>query len=224
MVRPLGSDTAALAQTQSTNTAQQAKPERTGLTRHLDTFFDRNGDRKIVLSETYRGVRDLGVGRAGAAAVALAINVGLGRATDGGFFTVNLDKIPQGMHGGDSGVLDVNGRFQPAAFEAIFDTHAKKYGDALTADEVSAFRKANHDNDPDATAGDFVAGLGEFGLLFRLGAQERGGEKVLTRDRLLEFYTGDLFDTIATEHKEMRAERGNTLVGKIQNAWNTWVF
>lgn len=209
---------------ESTTAATDAPRPRRAIERHLDRFFDRNGDRKISLSETYTGVHDLGVGRAAAAAVALAINVGLGKTTGGGLVTIDLDNIPRGKHPGDSGVLDVNGEFVPEKFEAIFANHAHKYGDALTADEVSEFRKANYNGDPGANAGHFVAGLGEFGLLFRLGAQERNGESVLTKDRLHEFYNGDLFDKIAAENKEKRAARAGTVSGTVRNLFNEWIF
>jgi len=205
-------------------TATDTPPPRRAIERHLDKFFDRNGDRKITLGETYVGLRDLGVGRAAASAVAMAINVGLGTTTGGGLVTIDLDNIHLGKHGGDSGVLDAQGNFVPEKFEAIFDTYAKTHGDALTPAEVSAFRRGNWSNDPNANPVDFVAGLGEFGLLMQLGPEYRDGQPVLTKDRLHEFYNGDLFDTIAKENCVCRDARAGTIIGSIQNAFNTWIF
>ena len=61
-------------------------------------------------------------------------------------------------------------------------------------------------------------------LLFRFGAQEVGGQKVLTRERMLDFYHGDLFHTLADEHAAKREARAGTFTGTIQNLFNTWVF
>ena len=207
-----------------TTATEPAPRPRRAIERHLDKFFDRNGDRRITLGETYTGLHDLGIGRAAAAATALAINVGLGLPTGGGLTTVNLDNIQRGKHPGDSGVLDTNSEFVPEKFDAIFDKHAKTYGDALTSDEVAQFRKANYFADPNANPVNFVAGLGEFQLLFHLGAEDRGGTSVLTKARLNDFYNGDLFEKIAAENKAKRDARSGTITGAIRNAFNEWIF
>lgn len=212
------------AATGSQPATRPAPRPRRAIERHLDKFFDRNGDRQITLGETYTGLHDLGIGRAAAAATALAINVGLGLPTGGGLTTVNLDNIQRGKHPGDSGVLDANGEFVPEKFDAIFDKHAKTYGDALTSDEVAQFRKANYFADPNANPVNFVAGLGEFQLLFHLGAEDRGGTSVLTKARLNDFYNGDLFEKIAAENKAKRDARSGTITGAIRNAFNEWIF
>lgn len=191
--------------------------ERTGITRHLDRFFDRNGDRMITLPETYAGVRDLGVGAVPASAVALAINVGLGLATKGGLFTVNLNNITSGMHAGDAGILDDKGAAKSAQIDAAFAKHAKTYPDALTKAEVKQFRKANNAADPATTTADRLGSKGEWELLFEVGAQKNAdGVPVLTRARVDEFYFGDLFDKIAAEQADAQANRG--LASRAYNA------
>lgn len=206
-------------------TTEAVKPRpRKSIERHLDRFFDLDRDRKITTFETYRGIRRLGLGRPASTAVALGINIGLGLKTGGGLLTIDLNNIPAGKHAGDSGVLDANGEFNQVAFDAIFDQHAKTYPDALTEAEMSAFRHANHARDDKAGPTDFVAGLGEFGLLFAMAGQDRDGTKVLTRERLNEFYNGDLFDTLAKENAAKRDERSKTLVGTLKNFVRDWTI
>lgn len=200
-----------------------AQPGQAGVRAHLDKFFDVNKDRRITVPETFNGLRRLGLGRMAASAAALAINVGLGRTTGGSLLTVNLDGIEKGKHGSDSGIIDANGHFVQERFDALFTNYSKTVPDALTEAEVTKFRQDNLARDNGGIA-DKVAGLGEFGLLFRFGAQEVGGQPVLTRQRLNEFYHGDLFHTLADEHVAKREERSGSFTGQLQNLFNTWIF
>jgi len=200
-----------------------AQPGDAGVRAHLDKFFDTNKDRKITVPETYSGLRRLGLGRMAATGAALAINVGLARSTGGSLFTVELDGIQKAKHKGDSGIIDTNGHFVQAKFDELFANYSKTVPNALTEAEITQFRQDNVARD-DAGTFEKVAGLGEFGLLFRFGAQEVDGQKVLTRERMLDFYHGDLFHTLADEHAAKREARSDSFAGKIQNLWNDWVF
>ncbi|MCA9554583.1 MAG: hypothetical protein KC933_31395 [Myxococcales bacterium] len=212
----------AAAKPQATTEAQPV--EEAGVRAHLSKFFDTDRDRRITYPETFSGLRRLGLGRMAAAGAALAINVGLGRTTGGSLTTVNLDGIAKGKHAGDSGIINAEGGFVEEKFDALFRDYAKTYPDALTQDEVIKFRQDNLAKDPKATGADKVAVLGEFGLLFRFGAQQRDGQPVLTRERLFDFYHGDLFQTLAQEHTAKREARAGTFNGWLQNTFNTWIF
>lgn len=202
---------------------QPATPGQAGVRAHLDKFFDTNNDRRITVGESFDGLRRLGLGRMAAAGAALAINVGLARNTGGSLFTVELDGIHKAKHKGDSGIIDQNGHFVQAKFDEMFANYSKTVPDAMTEAELVQFRQDNIARD-DSGAFEKVAALGEFGLLFRFGAQEIDGQKVLTRDRMLEFYHGDLFHTLADEHAAKREARSDTFTGKLQNFFNSWIF
>lgn len=214
-------------QTQGTTTPAKvdspAKPGQAGVRAHLDKFFDTNRDRKITVGESFDGLRRLGLGRMAAAGAALAINVGLARSTGGSLLTVELDGIHEAKHEGDSGIIDDNGHFVQEKFDALFANYSKTVPNALTEAELTRFRQDNIARD-DGGAFEKAAALGEFGLLFRFGAQEVDGQKVLTRERLHDFYHGNLFETLANEHAAKREARAGTLTGKLQNFFNSWVF
>lgn len=202
-----------------------AKKRGSAIEPHLRTFFDANRDGLISYGESFAGLRKLGVGRLAAVGAAFAINIGLGRKTQGGLLTVNLDNITDGMHGGDSDILDTDGSFVPAKLDAMFDGFAKKYGDAITREEVIAFRKDNFARDPESKSVDYVAGIGEWDLLFRHASVDRDGEKVLTKADVVRFYTDDkFFHELADRHQAKRDSRAGTLPGELANLWNTWVF
>ena len=194
--------------------------QRAGVRAHLDTFFDTNRDRRITLGESYAGLRRLGLGRLPAGAAALAINVGLARQTGGSLTTVELDGIADAKHKGDSGIIDDKGHFVPEKFEAMM-AYGKTVPNALTEAEVTQFRKDNLARDE---TGSFeqVAALGEFGLLFKFGAQEVDGQRVLTRDRLHDFYHGNLFETLAQEHSAKVEARSGTVGGQVRNLIAAW--
>ncbi len=214
-VRAQGADQAALP------ADRMVKP---GVLPHLAKFFDTNGDKKITYGETFSGLRRLGMGRAAAVAAAAAINVGLARQSGGSLMTVELAGIAKTKHKGDSGIIDKNGDFVPAKLDSVFEKYSKTVPNALTEAELTQLRNDNVARDNGGIK-EKVAALGEFGLLFRFAAEDVGGEKVLTKDTLTEFYTKDtLFESLAQRHSAMRDARSNTVKGTLQNVLNTWIF
>jgi peroxygenase len=196
-----------------------------GIKPHLETFFDRNRDGKISYLETLTGLRELGLGFATALPAALAITAGTGPKSGGSLLSVNLDGIEKSMHPGDADILDEKGNARSDRIDSFFATHAKKYDDALTLSEILTMVDANVAKDGAGIA-QKIGALGEFGLLWKFGANEvRDGERVLTRARLDEFYTDPkLFHTIAAENDARRAERSKTIGGKLQNLFETLIF
>jgi len=167
---------------------------RTALQKHVD-FFDTDHDGLITLLDTYRGLRRLGVGTLRSAAFAGVINAALGSATSGTpSLTVDAGRIHAGIHGSDTGVYDRDGRFSRSRLTRLFARYDPEGNDTLDAGQLGRLF-ADHRTD-------LVGHLGsraEFALLLELAGEERGGRRVLTRERLEQFYEGSLFSRIAEE-------------------------
>ncbi len=183
---------------------------RTALQKHVD-FFDTNHDGKITLSDTYRGLRRLGLGAARSAAFAGVINAALGSSTSGAAsLTVDAERIHAGKHQSDTGVYDRNGRLSPARFRQLFVQYDADGDGALDGGELARLFAGNRT--------DLVGHLGskaEFGLLLDLAGEDSNGRKVLTRDRLERFYDGSLFYELAEEVAARRARDWTALRGAI---------
>lgn len=167
---------------------------RTALQKHVD-FFDTNHDGKITLLDTYRGCRRLGYDPVRSFAFAGVINAALGTSTSGfPSLTIDTRRIHAGKHGSDTGVYDKQGRFSAARFKRLFERHDLDRDGALSRGELSRLLTRNRT--------DLMGHLGskaEFTLLFDLAGEMKGGRKLLTRERLLDFYNGTLFYELADE-------------------------
>jgi len=187
---------------------------RTALQKHVD-FFDTNHDGKITLSDTYRGLRRLGLGTVRSATFAGVINVALGSSTAGApSLTVDAERIHAGKHRSDTGVYDKNGRFSLARFRRLFARYDADGDGALDGEELTRLFAGNRT--------DIVGHLGskaEFGLLLDLAGEDRNGKKVLTRVRLERFYNGSLFYRLAEEVVARRASEWATLRGAVRSGF-----
>jgi peroxygenase len=167
---------------------------RTALQKHVD-FFDTNHDGKITLLETYRGCRRLGYDALRSFAFASVINAALGTSTSGfPSLTVDTGRIHAGKHRSDTGVYDKRGRFSAARFKRLFERHDLDRDGALSRGELSRLLTRNRT--------DLMGHLGskaEFTLLFDLAGEMKAGRRLLTRERLLDFYNGSLFYRLADE-------------------------
>jgi peroxygenase len=185
---------------------------RTALQKHVD-FFDTNHDGRITLSDTYHGLRRLGLGAARAAAFAGVINVALGSSTSGApSLTVDTERIHAGKHRSDSGVYDKKGRFSAPRFRRLFARYDADGDGALDSEELARLCADNRT--------DLVGHLGskaEFGLLLDIAGEERNGKKALTRGRLQRFYNGSLFYELAEEVAARRASEWATLRGAVSS-------
>jgi len=185
---------------------------RTALQKHVD-FFDTNHDGKITLSDTYRGLRRLGIGTVRSTAFAGVINAALGSLTSGApSLTVDAERIHAGKHGSDTGIYDKNGRFSLPRFRRLFAKFDADGDGALDGEELTRLFADNRT--------DLVGHLGskaEFGLLLDVAGEERNGKKVLTRGRLQRFYNGSLFYQVAEEVAARRASEWATLRGAVSS-------
>ena len=183
---------------------------RTALQKHVD-FFDTNHDGKITVSDTYHGLRRLGLGAARAAAFAGVINAALGSSTSGApTLTVDTRRIHAGKHRSDTGVYDEKGRFSPSRFRRLFARYDADADGALDGEELARLCADNRV--------DFMGHLGskaEFGLLLDIAGEDRKGRKTLTRGRLQRFYNGSLFYQLAEEVAVRRASERATLRGAV---------
>ena len=185
---------------------------RTALQKHVD-FFDSNHDGKITLSDTYHGLRRLGLGAARAAAFAGVINAALGSLTSRtASLTVDAERIHAGKHRSDTGVYDKKGRFSQPRFRRLFARYDADGDGALDGEELARLCADNR--------ADVLGHLGskaEFGLLLDIAGEDRKGKKTLTRGRLQRFYNGSLFYELAEEVASRRASESATLRGAISS-------
>ena len=186
---------------------------RTALQKHVD-FFDVDHDGRITLSDTYSGLRRLGLGAARAAAFAGVINTALGWSTSGApSLTVDAERIQAGKHRSDTGVYDKNGRFSLPRFRRLFARYDADGDGALDGEELARLCADNRT--------DLIGHLGskaEFGLLLDIAGEDRGGKRVLTRGRLHRFYNGSLFYELAEEVSTRRAREWATLRGAVSSS------
>lgn len=187
--------------------AKQAKDElklsssngRSALQRHVD-FFDRNHDHTITVSETYAGLRALGLGRALSVAGAGFINLGLGSKTGASWYSLKVfpDNIAAAKHDSDSDVFNEKGELDPAKFNTLFDKYDQDGDGALSESEFLNFRQRNKES----TAGG-IASKGEFDLLLKIAGEAKNsqGQEVhaISRERMVQFYEGTLFYKLAGE-------------------------
>jgi peroxygenase len=169
---------------------------RTALQKHVD-FFDRNGDGETRVWETYAGCRALGMGRLMSTAAAVVINAALGIKSGSpwySFLTIQNDGIHFGKHKGDTGIYDQDGNFVQSRFDDMFKLHDTDGDDALNQGEIDKMLVVNGQGKPS------TGSKAEFGLLMKLaGENNADGERVLTRQRMQEFYDGSLFYQLAGE-------------------------
>lgn len=155
---------------------------RTTLQKHVD-FFDSDRDGKITFLETYQGLRRLGLGAARSWVFGGVINAALGSSTSRTpSLTVDADHINAGRHASDTGVYDEKGRFVQRRFDRLFARYDEDGDGALDRKELARLFQGNRT--------DLLGHLGsmaEFRLLLYLAGEDRGGRKVLTRQRLERF-------------------------------------
>lgn len=177
--------------------------EPTALQRHV-AYFDRDGSGKIRLGETVRAIHDLGVGWELSILLALIIHVFLGPITmRGPRLTIDISSISRGVHAGDTGIFDEEGRFVPAVFDQLWEEtlgkeQATAIDAALTKPEFLRFMKAHGEQ---STVGGWFS-WAEASILFCVGSdayREIDGKLVpaLSRRRLARFYAGKLLPSIA---------------------------
>ena len=182
----------------------RSRPTDTTLQRHA-SFFDDDGDRGVGVLECARGLRALGMPIGVAEAAALAIVGTLSVQTRGSLLAMNvdIDQVQKGMHDGDTGILDKQGRFDAGCFDKVFGRHSSvdRNGDkAFTAAELTRMIGANRE-----TFRGYMAATAEWRLLLALAADTEvadGGQMApaLSVARLKSFYDGTLFYKLAREH------------------------
>src|SRR5947207_1198404 len=91
----------------------------TVLERHV-SYFDPDGDGAISMSQTFRGLRGVGVGALIAALLTLLINLFLGYLTHGKPSTrVSVRNIARGKHPYDTGSFNDRGELDATNFAAL---------------------------------------------------------------------------------------------------------
>jgi peroxygenase len=189
----------------------EPKTELTPLQRHA-AYFDPEGTGLIRFGQTYRGLRDLGVGRGWSVTLSSIIHAALGRRTSGGLLTIRIANIHRGKHDSDTGVFDASGKLVDARFEALFASIAHTDPpNVITRKEFRSFMKQSG---PQSAAGTFFS-WAEAKLFFCVAAdteKREDGKTVpaIRRATLRSFYEGDLLPRVARLRKlrDRRADRG----------------
>jgi hypothetical protein len=109
----------------------------TVLERHV-SYFDTDGDGEITMSQTFRGLRGVGVGALIAGLLTILINLFLGYLTHGKPSTrVSVRDIARGKHPYDTGTFDLKGELDENNFAALFTSPtASTPFDRLTREEI----------------------------------------------------------------------------------------
>jgi Caleosin related protein len=109
----------------------------TVLERHV-SYFDPDGDGEITMSQTFRGLRGVGVGSVVAGLLTILINLFLGYLTHGKPSTrVSVRDIARGKHPYDTGTFNPKGELDEANFAALFTPPtATAPFDRLTREEI----------------------------------------------------------------------------------------
>lgn len=181
----------------SDNLKVSVKESKTPLQKHV-SFFDQNNDGVIHVSETYKGLRDLHLGRALSAFGSVFINAGLGPSTGEKLskLTVNVEHIAKAKHDSDTDIFDEKGNFSSAKFDELFEKYDLDKDGGLSKEEFLNFRNRNKE-----TTSGGIASKGEFDLLIKVAGKKEnidGKEtKVITKEQMADFYNGSLFYKIA---------------------------
>lgn len=175
----------------------------TALERHV-AYFDPGKTGRIQFWSTVKGIQALGPGSGLSFGLAVLIHGFLGPITNRApRLSIDATRIARGVHPGDSGIFDAEGRFVPAVFAQLWDETlgaeaAQSKTAAITRDEFLAFMRAH--GEKSAVGGWFSKA--EATLLFCVAAdtyREVSGKLVpaMSRARLATFYAGKLLPAVA---------------------------
>ena len=184
----------------------------TVLERHV-SYFDTDGDGEITMTQTFRGLRQLGVGVVLSSLFTLLINAFLGYLSHGKpSLRVSVRDIARGKHPYDTGTFDARGQLNEANFEALFSSpSAIAPFDRLTREEIRATILKR--GDPQKPFGELGSVLSnwfsgrEIQLLLCLASDcsKRSPSGVdqpaISRRTLRRFYTGHLLFLLARRQR-----------------------
>ena len=190
----------------------------TVLERHV-SYFDPDGDGEITMAQTFRGLRNVGVGVVISCLLTLLINLFLGYLTHGKpSLSVSVRDIARGKHPYDTGSFDERGELSAANFEALFSAPtASAPFDRLTRDEIRT--RIVKRGDPKKPFGELGSLLSnwfsgrEIQLLLCVASDctkltpSGVEEPAITRRTLRRFYTGHLLFLLARRERIFQARR-----------------
>jgi hypothetical protein len=190
----------------------------TVLERHV-SYFDPDGDGEISMGQTFRGLRQVGVGVVLSGLLTLLINAFLGYLTHGKpRLSVSVRDIARGKHPYDSGTFDERGQLDESNFEALFSAPtASPPWDKLTAAEIRArIVKRGDPKKPFGQLGSLLSNWfsgREIQLLLCVASDctktAPSGEQrpAISRRTLRRFYTGHLLFLLARRQRIFQARR-----------------
>lgn len=166
-------------------------------------FFDRNGDGKITIGETYSGFRAIGFNMFTSFVMALILNFGLAWPTSDHWWptsTIYLKNIHRSNHGSDSGAYTEDGEFNERKFNEVFDRYDRDHDGYWTWQDSMERLKVQR------KAFDFfgwTASFLEWSVTMWL-CSENGK---LSKETLKGVYDGSLFYKLEAREKDKKAAK-----------------
>jgi len=178
------------------STAISAKAPQTALQKHVG-FFDMDSDGSVSTSEIIEGIQQLGGTGVKVYILAPVVSFVIGTMTRGyPSFSTDLSNIKAGKHEGSSNVFDEDGNFDSGKFEELFEKFDTNKDGMLDGVELENFSTRNA-----KTFFGRIVVKANWNLLLKIAGEDRevNGEttRVLTKERLGEFYDGSLFYKLA---------------------------
>jgi hypothetical protein len=206
-----------------------------GFNAHLG-FFDRDGDEKISLHETYFGLERIGLGRLVAAPATALIHLGVaglgvmrGRLQNP--LSLSIPSVGLLRHP-DTAIVNEQAAFDPTQLGEAFARHGRQYaGAALTFAEIVAMaserlrEKTRGISELLLLPSGVVGTLVEWGALLWLAGEQHDGQRVLTKPAALRFYTDpQFFHDVASRQEQAREQRASSARGNLRNFVQRWLL
>ncbi|GAA6056367.1 hypothetical protein JCM3770_005970 [Rhodotorula araucariae] len=178
-------------------------------------WWDSDGDGIIWPWDTFFGFHELGYALPWCILAIFIIHPGFSWFTSKSWlphplFPINIDNIHRGKHGSDTGVYDIEGRFVPARFEAMFDKHDRGHKGGLTfKDGLRMLHRNRNIADPVGWLGAFFELVATYLLIWPK-------DGIMRKEDWRVVYDGSIFGVVAArERQRVEAARRTSLLSRL---------